>query len=458
MNRLNIELLEAIDSIDENIVESDFNVCIELLNNYAKTRMIAEHVETESIDQFEIIQEFTFFQEGAIGDFFASIGRAIKRFFKHIAIKLGISFGGIFMGHKVNKVRRKFLKANRNAKKQLKRMGRDITDIDGDITGVEAIVKGYTDFAVDSIGSFTGLFGLLSANKEEGKIKELDDLVTKIKNSDASAFHNASDLIKGLVSMVPNLRKNITNKELIEMTQKFGEALAESLDKLAAAKFEDASTDEEYVNNINNALDHLKLANELMEKLTPLIPDEGSEQPISPEILNQKYAELAATNVKGYKPFVNTNGDKVTFEISPLFNIVTVVSTLDLSKATSIKEGVDIINHNINILNANSKGMSFNKKHAVGQNGNQYDIKHLVELGEQNIEKFTKDSQDFINKYINAEHDESDKKEFDNAAGRLSTALSSEMSKAVAIVLGIQKTKQFFESFEEEEMTDQTTA
>ena len=70
MNRLNYEILSAIDNIDSTIMESEMNVMSSIINTYEKSLMILEHCDDNSD-----VSSYDIFQEG-IG---SKIGNAIDK-------------------------------------------------------------------------------------------------------------------------------------------------------------------------------------------------------------------------------------------------------------------------------------------------------------------------------------------------------------------------------------------
>ena len=201
MDNLNRELLSSIDSIEECIVESELNVCVELLNGYAKSTMLMENADESVINEYAIIQE------GKIGDFFSSIGKAIKKFFNKLAWAFGSRAGGMFtgimVGNKIAKAKKQLDKTTKNAKKTLKKMGGQVADGESDfiLGDLSNVIKGYTNLGADTIKSVASVIAFVGGEKGTAYAEKLNAIAdSSVENE--SALGGAKELLKECCNLI----------------------------------------------------------------------------------------------------------------------------------------------------------------------------------------------------------------------------------------------------------------
>lgn len=492
MNNFNKALLKSIDSIEETIVESELNVCVELLNGYAKSTMIVEYADESVINEYMIIQE------SAIGDFFASIGKSIKRFFSKIAMSLGLNIGGMTMGfaigHKVNKLKRQFDKANRNAKKQLKNLGGTVPDVKGDILGVNATIKGYTDLTADAILSVTGMLGFLGMDKkEDGVVAKLNAVAKQTKESDdPSIINNATGLLNGALNALgidfkkkdenaeegadeevaetadnttpaastPTSTPNKSNidptvrQSLVEKTAELCQLIIKEINDIGECKANATDKNVDIAKNFNVCNTILVKAFNVVDtmiKYLPEVSENGAGSELNPDVLNAKFAELADSSVKKCKPFTKREDStgEVLLNIPPLTNIINLVTELSLDKI-SFKEGISKIQNATNTLRKGNTNLISINSMTDKSGKNSQNVGELLKMGEQKLAEFAQKADQFEQKYLkegkNEDRNETEKSEFNKATAELSSALTQALTQGINIVNGIQRTKQYFEN------------
>lgn len=496
MNNLNRELLSSIDNIEESIVEAELNVCIELLNGYSKSTMLMENADESVINEYAIIQE------GKIGDFFASIGKAIKRFLNKIAWSLGARTGGmvtgVLIGNKIARVKKQLDKTTKNAKKTLKKMGGEVADGKSDfiVGDLGNVIKGYTNLGADTIKSVASVIAFIGGEKgtayaekltsiadsavenesalggAKGLLKECCNLILgdKKKASSDSESENIDDdnmddePVENSASGADETRSNETtntsstsstdtgDKGFDPDTMKLAADLAnisikliESLESAIAKKKVDPQAAMKSLENFNAlAASAMKTIGALMQILSKI--DTSSASSNNVEVFNAKYHELADPAVNKLKPFVpEADGKTVSptsFNIPQIVKIVTVVSSLNLS-GKNLSEGImamDKCTKSLNSVNTTFNVDANSNKFVSSKSSKTNDINELIKMGTENMDKFLQACKDFEAANLGDSVKEEDRKAFTRASGELSAVLARVMSEAIKVVDGIKKT------------------
>lgn len=499
MDNLNRELLSSIDSIEECVVESELNVCVELLNGYAKSTMLMENADESVINEYAIIQE------GKIGDFFSSIGKAIKKFFNKLAWAFGSRAGGMFtgilVGNKIAKAKKQLDKTTKNAKKTLKKMGGQVADGESDfiLGDLSNVIKGYTNLGADTIKSVASVIAFVGGEKGAAYAEKLNAIAdSSVENE--SALGGAKELLKECCNLIlGDKKKNASNAD--EDSEDFEddtpdeettssstsstettstkttsgettttsspvegpEGLKKGSMKLAAdlanisidliESLESAISKEKVdpracMANLEKfyglAITAMNIINSIMKILSRMDTSAASTNNV--EVFNEKYSELADSAVKKLKPFVpEADGKTVSttsYNIPQIVKIVTVVSTLNLS-GKNLSEGIsdmDRCTKSLSSVNTVFNVDAASNKLVSGRSGKTTDINELIKMGTENMDKFEATCKEFEAKNLGDSAKEEDRKAFTRASGELSAILAKTMSDAIKVVDGIKKT------------------
>ena len=497
MDNLNRDLLLSIDNIEESIVEAELNVCIELLNGYSKSTMLMENADESVINEYAIIQE------GKIGDFFASIGKAIKRFFNKIAWSLGARTGGmvtgVLIGNKIARVKKQLDKTTKNAKKTLKKMGGEVADGKSDfiVGDLGNVIKGYTNLGADTIKSVASVIAFVGGEKGTAYAEKLTSIADSAVENE-SALGGAKGLLKECCNLILGDKKKASsdsesenidddmNDEPVENstsgadenqssnettntssttsstntadkgfdpdTMKLAADLAnasikmiESLESAIAKKKVDPQAAMKSLENFNAlAASAMKTISALMQILSKI--DTSSASSNNVEVFNAKYHELADPAVNKLKPFVpEADGKTVSptsFNIPQIVKIVTVVSSLNLS-GKNLSEGImamDKCTKSLNSVNTAFNVDANSNKLVSSKSSKTNDINELIKMGTENMDKFLQTCKDFEAANLGDSVKEEDRKAFTRASGELSAVLARVMSEAIKVVDGIKKT------------------
>lgn len=492
MNNLNRDLLSSIDNIEESIVEAELNVCIELLNGYSKSTMLMENADESVINEYAIIQE------GKIGDFFASIGKAIKRFLNKIAWSLGARTGGmvtgVLIGNKIARVKKQLDKTTKNAKKTLKKMGGEVADGKSDfiVGDLGNVIKGYTNLGADTIKSVASVIAFVGGEKGTAYAEKLTSIADSAVENE-SALGGAKDLLKECCNLIlgdkkkassdsesENIDDDNMDDEPVENsasgadettntssstsstvtgdkgfdpdTMKLAAELAnisikliESLESAIAKKKVDPQAAMKSLENFNAlAASAMKIIGALMQILSKI--DTSSASSNNVEVFNAKYHELADPVVNKLKPFVpEADGKTVSptsFNIPQIVKIVTVVSSLNLS-GKNLSEGImamDKCTKSLNSVNTAFNVDANSNKLVSSKSSKTNDINELIKMGTENMDKFLQACKDFEAANLGDSVKEEDRKAFTRASGELSAVLARVMSEAIKVVDGIKKT------------------
>lgn len=490
MDNLNRELLSSIDSIEECIVESELNVCIELLNGYAKSTMLMENADESVINEYAIIQE------GKIGDFFSSIGKAIKKFFTKIAWALGSRTGGmvtgIMVGNKIARAKKQLDKTTKNAKKTLKKMGGKVADGESDFIfgDLGNVIKGYTNLGADTIKSVASVIAFVGGEKGAAYAEKLTSIAdSSVENE--SALGGAKELLKECCNLILGDKNKASDTDeesedfednpeeetassstettsgetpattsssaegpegLNKGSMRFAADLAnvsikmiESLESAISKEKVDPKAAMRALENYNSlATSALKTIDALMRVLSKI--DTSSASTNNVEVFNEKYSEVADSAVKKLKPFVpEADGKTVSttsYNIPQIVKIVTVVSSLNLS-GKNLSEGIsdmDRCTKSLSSVNTVFKVDTASNKLVSGKSGKTADINELIKMGTENMDKFEATCKEFEAKNLGDSAKEEDRKAFTRASGELSAILARVMSEAIKVVDGIKKT------------------
>ena len=494
MDNLNRELLSSIDSIEECIVESELNVCVELLNGYAKSTMLMENADESVINEYAIIQE------GKIGDFFSSIGKAIKKFFNKLAWAFGARTGGmvtgVLIGNKIAKAKKQLDKTTKNAKKTLKKMGGEVADGESDfiLGDLSNVIKGYTNLGADTIKSVASVISFVGGEKGAAYAEKLNVIAdSSVENE--SALGGAKELLKECCNLILGDKiKKASNtdedsedfeddtpdeettsdettstkttsgettttsssaegpKGLNKGSMRFAAELAEVSIKLIESLESAISKEKVNPKAAMRALENykslatsaLKTIDALMRVLSKMDTSAASTNNV--EVFNEKYSELADPAVKKLKPFVpEADGKTVSttsYNIPQIVKIVTVVSTLNLS-GKNLSEGIsdmDRCTKSLSSVNTVFKVDTASNKLVSSKSGKTADINELIKMGTENMDKFEATCKEFEAKNLGDSAKEEDRKAFTRASGELSAILAKTMSDAIKVVDGIRKT------------------
>lgn len=494
MDNLNRELLSSIDSIEECIVESELNVCVELLNGYAKSTMLMENADESVINEYAIIQE------GKIGDFFSSIGKAIKKFFNKLAWAFGSRAGGMFtgimVGNKIAKAKKQLDKTTKNAKKTLKKMGGQVADGESDfiLGDLSNVIKGYTNLGADTIKSVASVIAFVGGEKGTAYAEKLNAIAdSSVENE--SALGGAKELLKECCNLIlgDKIKKasntdedsedfeddtpdeETTSDETTSTKTTSGETTTTSssaegpkgLNK-GSMKFaaDLANISIKMIESLESAIskekvdpraamqalsDFYELATSAMKTIDALMlvlsrMDTSAASTNNVEVFNEKYSELADSAVKKLKPFLpEADGKTVSttsYNIPQIVKIVTVVSTLNLS-GKNLSEGIsdmDRCTKSLSSVNTVFKVDTASNKLVSGKSGKTADINELIKMGTENMDKFEATCKEFEAKNLGDSAKEEDRKAFTRASGELSAILAKTMSDAIKVVDGIRKT------------------
>lgn len=494
MDNLNRELLSSIDSIEECVVESELNVCVELLNGYAKSTMLMENADESVINEYAIIQE------GKIGDFFSSIGKAIKKFFNKLAWAFGSRAGGMFtgilVGNKIAKAKKQLDKTTKNAKKTLKKMGGQVADGESDfiLGDLSNVIKGYTNLGADTIKSVASVIAFVGGEKGAAYAEKLNAIAdSSVENE--SALGGAKELLKECCNLILGDKiKKASNtdedsedfeddtpdeettsdettstkttsgettttsssaegpKGLNKGAMRFAAELAEVSIKMIESLESAISKEKVDPKAAMRALENYKsLATSAMKTIDALMlvlskMDTSAASTNNVEVFNEKYSELADSAVKKLKPFLpEADGKTVSttsYNIPQIVKIVTVVSTLNLS-GKNLSEGIsdmDRCTKSLSSVNTVFKVDTASNKLVSGKSGKTADINELIKMGTENMGKFEATCKEFEAKNLGDSAKEEDRKAFTRASGELSAILAKTMSDAIKVVDGIRKT------------------